>query len=568
MSPIPSNPSLSPETFTARDGRSVAGERGRFVVPMRRAAPAGPPLELAFVRLTGRARELGGTPVVFLTGGPGLPGIASARGRLFNLFHRLRTVDDVILLDQRGSGESTPSLACADPLRVPMDEAIDPDAFMASAIDAMRACAAQRAATGIDLAAFNAAESADDVADLVTALGYQRAHLLGWSYGSHLAMAVMRRHPDRVARTVLAGPEGPDHTHKFPARVHAQLDRVGERAGFDAVAAVTAALARLDGRRVELTDEDGATVRVGRFDLAWVLAQSLADTRALTRLPAVLSRMVADDFSDLVRDPLLYGLLRELRGGLFNSPLRYCVDCASGKTDARWQQIQREAGEFPLGRILDWPFPEICAAFDALDLGDGFRAPLQTSLPVMFVTGTLDCRTPNENAIDLAPGFVNPRHLTVENAGHAELLAPPGVHEAIAGFLLSGNLENAHVTTAAPSFEPPHATLIYDGNCRFCRGRAEALARRAAPARVERVAYQQLGARFPEIDRTALARAVHVVMPDGSVSSGAQAVLRVAGLRSRGARLLLAACRRVPGLAPLAESLYRVVARNRHRFPA
>jgi predicted DCC family thiol-disulfide oxidoreductase YuxK len=57
-------------------------------------------------------------------------------------------------------------------------------------------------------------------------------------------------------------------------------------------------------------------------------------------------------------------------------------------------------------------------------------------------------------------------------------------------------------------------------------------------------------------------------MPDGSVSSGAQAVLRVAGLRSRGARLLLAACRRVPGLAPLAESLYRVVARNRHRFPA
>src|SRR5512140_2323826 len=72
------------------------------------------------------------------------------------------------------------------------------------------------AARGIPVDALNTNESADDVAMLVRELygADAVASLLAWSYGSHLAMAVIKRHQALVAHAVLAAPEGPDHTFK------------------------------------------------------------------------------------------------------------------------------------------------------------------------------------------------------------------------------------------------------------------------------------------------------------------------------------------------------------------
>jgi len=50
-------------------------------------------------------------PIVFLAGGPGVPGTGMGRVPVyFHLFARLQEVADVILLDQRGTGLSTPNL--------------------------------------------------------------------------------------------------------------------------------------------------------------------------------------------------------------------------------------------------------------------------------------------------------------------------------------------------------------------------------------------------------------------------------------------------------------------------
>jgi predicted DCC family thiol-disulfide oxidoreductase YuxK len=277
--------------------------------------------------------------------------------------------------------------------------------------------------------------------------------------------------------------------------------------------------------------------------------------------------MAAGDFGDLAREPVLRALLEEFRGGLFRSPLRYCVDCASGVSAARWERIEREARELPLGRTIDWPFPEICDALGRPDLGEGFRATLRSNIKVLFITGTLDCRTPNENVLDLAPQFLSPRHLTVEDAGHGDLLLARGVRAAVGEFLQSGNLDVSHVP-AEPRFQPdpPHATLVYDGECAFCRTHVEHLRRRVGD-RVVVVPFQEIGDRFPEIPRDAFARQVHLITADGRIATGAEAILRASARRSAAARLVLTGYHRVPGLRPLAEAVYRLVARNRHRLP-
>jgi predicted DCC family thiol-disulfide oxidoreductase YuxK len=115
---------------------------------------------------------------------------------------------------------------------------------------------------------------------------------------------------------------------------------------------------------------------------------------------------------------------------------------------------------------------------------------------------------------------------------------------------------------------PPRPLLIYDGECDFCR-RSVTRWRRITGDRVDFVPFQDADAlaRFPEIPRADLERAVHLIEPDGAVYRGAAAALRARRLPP-GHGWLWWLYERCPGFAPLAEAIYRGVAANRRRRPA
>ena len=69
----------------------------------------------------------------------------------------------------------------------------------------MRRCRDYWSSAGLDLRGLNVIEAADDVAYVRDVLGYKKIVLIGRSFGSHWAMAVMRFHRDIVARAVLNG---------------------------------------------------------------------------------------------------------------------------------------------------------------------------------------------------------------------------------------------------------------------------------------------------------------------------------------------------------------------------
>ena len=71
--------------------------------------------------------------------------------------------------------------------------------------------------------------------------------------------------------------------------------------------------------------------------------------------------------------------------------------------------------------------------------------------------------------------------------------------------------------------------LIYDGNCGFCRIWIDYW-RQLTGARVEYLASQQVGNRFPQIAQEAYKQAVQLVQADGSVTSGGEAVAGTLGL--------------------------------------
>jgi predicted DCC family thiol-disulfide oxidoreductase YuxK len=109
-------------------------------------------------------------------------------------------------------------------------------------------------------------------------------------------------------------------------------------------------------------------------------------------------------------------------------------------------------------------------------------------------------------------------------------------------------------------------TLIYDGECAFCRWCVGLVARWDAHARVRPVAFQDRAALdgLPPIPQSALEAAMHLVSPSGEVRAGAAAMPAV--LRLLPAVAPMALLFRVPGVPGLAAWTYAAVARNRHRL--
>lgn len=121
----------------------------------------------------------------------------------------------------------------------------------------------------------------------------------------------------------------------------------------------------------------------------------------------------------------------------------------------------------------------------------------------------------------------------------------------------------ASITTAT---HPERDTVLYDGQCRFCRGQM-AILRRLDPSRrlqLTSLHDPSVGREYPELPPDLLLDEMVVIDRQGRARAGAQAWRHLA----RRLPLLwpLAIPLHIPGSLPLWNGLYRLIARNRYRF--
>jgi predicted DCC family thiol-disulfide oxidoreductase YuxK len=113
---------------------------------------------------------------------------------------------------------------------------------------------------------------------------------------------------------------------------------------------------------------------------------------------------------------------------------------------------------------------------------------------------------------------------------------------------------------------PPLDTVLYDGECRFCRGQIALLRRFDLFQRLTFTSLHDpsVARDFPEIPREAMLEEMFVVDRGGRTWRGAGAVRYLS--RRLVALWPLALPLHVPGSMPLWRWLYRLVARNRYRI--
>jgi len=193
---------------------SVPGENSRcgwVHVPEDRNNPDSPEIKLAVKIFKSTSPDPKPDPIIFLQGGPGNPSLMmAAAGDFDRMVAPYLAERDYILLDQRGNGFSTPGINCTETMSW-MDKSdtfYTADDFKAEGIESMARCRERLMAQGIRIESYNSNENAADVDAVRQTLGIEKWNLVGVSYGSRLALTVMRNHPEHV-RSVVIGSVSP-----------------------------------------------------------------------------------------------------------------------------------------------------------------------------------------------------------------------------------------------------------------------------------------------------------------------------------------------------------------------
>lgn len=434
---------IEPYVFENSKKEKIDAEFGRLLVPENRRSPRSRLIELAFVRFKSTSNNPG-SPIIYLAGGPGGSGIASARGTRFPVFMAMREIGDVILLEQRGIGQSKPNLICRETYDLPVDVATTREEAVRITQERSRSCAEYFRGQAVDLTGYNTNENADDIEDLRKAVGADKVSLWGTSYGTTLALATIKRHGAHIDRAILAGVEGLDSLLKPPGEVQrhlADIDRLVRadpnlnKQIPDFLALMKTVLDRLDKEpaTVEATDpktKQKIKVVINKYAMQLLTAAAIG-TDSMVAFPRLYYAASKNDFSEIAQQWL------NLSRSSIGSAMAYMTDCSSGASNERRRKIRREAAGTLLENAADIVFPDVCVAWGNPDLGKSFRVPVKSSIPILFISGTLDGRTPVSSAEEVRKGFPNGRHLIIEGAWHGDplFISSPEIKDVMLKFM-------------------------------------------------------------------------------------------------------------------------------------
>lgn len=211
-------------------------ECGKLTVPENRNKANGRTIDLAVEIFKSRSATPAADPLIFLPGGPGGSAARQKSGQN-NPFLDDR---DYILLEPRGAKYSSVDLECPKINAIKGEISaghLTPKAADDALATAAAECRAGWVAKGVDLDGYTSAETADDIDDLRQALGIKSWNVFGHSYGTRLALTMLRDHPEGVRSVMLDSVLSPEANFDETATANLKraLDTVFDQCAVDAV---------------------------------------------------------------------------------------------------------------------------------------------------------------------------------------------------------------------------------------------------------------------------------------------------------------------------------------------
>jgi pimeloyl-ACP methyl ester carboxylesterase len=394
---------------------------GVLARPLNPVRPHGVQIDIHYVVVPALARRKLADPVFLLAGGPGQSAISLAP-QVAQQMSRLGNRRDLVLVDQRGTGQSAP-LMCAEDRASTLAQQLDPQRREAL----LRQCLAelQKLPYG-DLRFFTTTLAMQDLDAVRQALVARQVNLVSASYGTRAALDYQRQFPLNVRRSVMDGVAPPDMA-------------LPQSASGDNQAALDALLAACE------QDPDCQRRYPGfRTHLASVLAGlprtvSLADpltgdlqTVPLTR-DTVLSALRSPLYAPALAAGLPYAVQQAARGrfeallGLSSltgargsqrlaEGLHFSVVCAE---DLPSKAVAAVPAGADFGLALAQQYAQTCAYWPRGEVPAAFYTLPVSRSPVLLLSGGLDPVTPPRHGARVARALgAQATHVVVPQAGH------------------------------------------------------------------------------------------------------------------------------------------------------
>jgi pimeloyl-ACP methyl ester carboxylesterase len=393
---------------------------GKLKVFENRQTRAGRTIELNVVVLPGLDQKKA-EPVFDLAGGPGAASTGAAvfyatEGKAYRFKH------DIVLVDQRGTGQSNP-LAAKAARKTPEDYL--KEMYPVDYVKNLRRLLESHA----DLTQYTTSIAMEDLDDVRSWLGYDRINLFGLSYGSRAALVYLRQHPEHVHTVTIMGVtptylKMPLYHSQAAARAMELLLQDCENdstchGAFPEIRQewqqVLAQLAREPARvQYSPADQSGPlTVEIQRDIFAekvrnWMYGQDKA-----RRLPFIIHQAAHGDFAPFLHETMAGSVSDFVADGMYLS-----VTCAEDIPFIDQAEAAKLNENNPFGNYRVVQQTRACSLWSRGKIPRNYHDPVSSNIPVLIISGNKDPVTPPERGDEVAKYLPNSRHVVIPQGAH------------------------------------------------------------------------------------------------------------------------------------------------------
>lgn len=441
-----SEPIFEPDgcQFDVPEGRVV--ECGYLIVPEKHAQQGnGRTIRLHVAIFESDSPDPAPDPIVYLAGGPGADALEVVQFEFERAFAPMLADRDLILFDQRGTGFSEPSLACPELVDASYEMlALDlsSEEVAGRSTDALVECRDRLIGEGVDLTAYNSAESASDVNALRLALDYDKWNLYGVSYGTRLAQTIMRDYPEGVRSVVLDSvyPVAANMYTEMPANVWNSMELFFSACDSDPVCAdAFPGLKRTFFDLVDQLNTDPVLVSIpnvltgekhdalidGSVMLV-LLLQSLYQAELSSLFPVMIDNVQQGDYE------LLTGYLANslIKMEFVSTGMQFSVQCHEEAAFADPKDVAESVAAYPeLGELFIYSISNgelglgVCEQWGAGRADPVEDQAVSSDLPTLIITGEHDPVTPPSWGRQVAQDLSNHYLFDFPGVGHGPSLS-------------------------------------------------------------------------------------------------------------------------------------------------
>jgi pimeloyl-ACP methyl ester carboxylesterase len=430
---------------------------GKYVVFEDRAAQTGRRISLNLVLLPAISPKPAPDPVFYMAGGPGGAATSYAKDDFMNGLRRNR---DVVLVDQRGTGQSNlldcHSLGSYEDMRGYFGEVMP--------LGWIRACREQLEKIA-DLKLYTTTIAMDDIDEVRSALGYDRINVYGGSYGSTTTLAYLRQHPEHV-RTISVFGVAP-FSVKFPLSFSRGVQEAVDRmladcaadpachaAYPDLVNEFKAVMDQFDKGSVEVAALNPFTrseqqVTVTRDAFVDSIRQVLYVPQVAAALPALIHLGAKGNLGPFVTNafPVVAAIGNRIARGM-----QFSVICGENVAFITPEEIKTTSANSFYGDARVRPVMRACNEWPRAKVDSSFLDPVKSDKPALVIAGQLDPVTPPSLAEQVARTLSHGRLVIVPNATHTSYDC---VENLVADFIDKGTTEGLDLSCLNQIKRPP-----------------------------------------------------------------------------------------------------------------